>query len=132
VRESSGNVGFIDMAGPAPEIVQARRAGLILASIYVYHRLCALRQTPIEPPEALTAREAEALRWIARGKSDWQVGQILSISEKTVNYHIENVKRKFGVATRVQAVVAAIQHRACDVDGSDPTWPPPSGAPVEH
>jgi len=46
---------------------------------------------------------------IAAGKSDWQIGQILSISNKTVNYHVENVKRKFGVATRIQAVVAAMR-----------------------
>jgi DNA-binding CsgD family transcriptional regulator len=57
----------------------------------------------------LTDREVECLQWIAAGKSDWQIGKILNISQKTVNYHVENVKRKFGVATRIQAVVAAMQ-----------------------
>ena len=60
----------------------------------------------------LSAREAEVLHWIMVGKSDWQVGKILTISSKTVNYHIENVKRKFGVATRMQAVVAALKSGA--------------------
>lgn len=63
---------------------------------------------------SLTRRECEVLDWIAQGKSDWQIGQILSISAKTVNYHVENTKRKLGVATRIQAVVAAI--RAGDLD----------------
>src|SRR5690349_14676136 len=63
---------------------------------------------------SLTRRECEVLDWIAQGKSDWQIGQILSISAKTVNYHVENAKRKLGVATRIQAVVAAI--RSGDLD----------------
>jgi DNA-binding CsgD family transcriptional regulator len=56
----------------------------------------------------LTMREQEILSWIARGKSDASIGQILDISAKTVNYHVENAKRKFAVATRIQAVLAAI------------------------
>jgi DNA-binding CsgD family transcriptional regulator len=55
-----------------------------------------------------TPRQIEVLRWISSGKSDWQVGQILSISDKTVNFHVENMKRKLGVATRIQVVVQAV------------------------
>lgn len=55
-----------------------------------------------------TAREIEVLKWIANGKSDWQIGQILHISDKTVNFHVENMKRKCGVATRMQVVVQAV------------------------
>ena len=55
-----------------------------------------------------TARETEILKWIADGKSDWQIGQILNISDKTVNFHVENMKRKCGVATRIQVVVQAV------------------------
>lgn len=60
----------------------------------------------------LTEREITCLKWIAEGKSDWQIGVILSISAKTVNYHVENAKRKLGVATRIQAVVVAIRSGA--------------------
>lgn len=45
--------------------------------------------------ELFTAREIEILHWIARGKSDWEIGEILQISAKTVNFHVENSKRKF-------------------------------------
>jgi DNA-binding CsgD family transcriptional regulator len=54
-------------------------------------------------------RESEVLAWVAAGKSDWAIGQILNISNKTVNFHVENAKRKFGVGTRVQAVIAAMR-----------------------
>jgi len=57
----------------------------------------------------VTVRESEVLAWVAAGKSDWAIGQILNISNKTVNFHVENAKRKFGVGTRVQAVIAAIR-----------------------
>jgi DNA-binding CsgD family transcriptional regulator len=58
----------------------------------------------------ITARESQILRWIAAGKSDWAIGRILNISDKTVNYHAENAKRKFGVSTRIQAVLAAARN----------------------
>jgi DNA-binding CsgD family transcriptional regulator len=57
----------------------------------------------------VTARESEILAWVAVGKSDWAIGRLLRISGKTVNFHVENAKRKFGVATRVQAVVVALR-----------------------
>jgi DNA-binding CsgD family transcriptional regulator len=57
----------------------------------------------------MTARESEVLAWVAAGKSDWAIGQILNISGKTVNFHVENAKRKLGAGTRVQAVIAAMR-----------------------
>lgn len=57
----------------------------------------------------VTPREQQVLTWIAAGKSDWEIGQILNISAKTVNFHVEKTKRKFGVATRIQAVLAAMR-----------------------
>jgi DNA-binding CsgD family transcriptional regulator len=57
----------------------------------------------------MTARESEILAWVAAGKSDWAIGRILNISGKTVNFHVENAKRKLGVSTRLQAVMAAMR-----------------------
>jgi len=57
----------------------------------------------------VTQREGEILGWVAVGKSDWAIGRILKISDKTVNFHVENAKRKLGVGTRIQAVIAAMR-----------------------
>lgn len=57
----------------------------------------------------LSARESECLHWVAAGKSDWEIGVILSISEKTVATHIDRVKKKFGVASRAQVIVIALR-----------------------
>lgn len=62
----------------------------------------------------LTEREAEIINWIASGKSDWEISRILGVSAKTVNFHVENVKRKYGVPTRVQAIVSALRDGALD------------------
>ena len=120
VNESNGDLGIVNFAGPAIELTEDKRGALILVSSYVYQRLCGLRHGVAEAKQELTRRETEILGWIAVGKSDWQIGQILGISSKTVNYHIENVKRKFGVATRVQAVVIALQRGNCGISGSRP------------
>ncbi len=58
---------------------------------------------------ALSPRERECLQWIVAGKSDWEIGQILSISEKTVNTHVERAKHKMGVNTRAQVIVTALR-----------------------
>jgi LuxR family quorum sensing-dependent transcriptional regulator len=110
IHEAGGYVGTVNLAAASVRLDPAGRATLALASAYLYQRLCALRAAAQRcGGKRLSPREIEILHWITEGKSDWQIGRILAISDKTVNYHIENVKRKFGVATRVQAVVSAIQ-----------------------
>ena len=61
---------------------------------------------------SLTTRELECLRWTAMGKTDAEIGVILSISARTARFHIENSKRKYGVSTRIQAVAEALKQRA--------------------
>ena len=56
----------------------------------------------------LTPRERECLLWTAKGKTAWEVGQILAISDGTVVFHLKNATRKFNVFTKYHAVVKAI------------------------
>lgn len=62
----------------------------------------------------LTEREKEVLRWMADGKTDWEIGGILAISENTVRFHSKNIFQKLGVNTRLHAAVKA--HMAGIVD----------------
>lgn len=57
---------------------------------------------------ALSARERECLNWCAAGKTAWETGQILGLSEHTVAYHLDKVKRRFGLASRQQMVARAV------------------------
>lgn len=53
----------------------------------------------------LTAREAEILIWLSRGKTNRDIGEILNISSRTVNKHLEQVFQKLGVDNRTAAAV---------------------------
>jgi DNA-binding CsgD family transcriptional regulator len=63
----------------------------------------------LERASPLTRRQAEALSLCAQGKSDWDIAQLLGVSEATAHEHMEGAKRRLGVKTRVQAVAKAIQ-----------------------
>jgi len=57
----------------------------------------------------LTPREGEILDWVGKGKSYAEIAEILSISRRTVEFHIKNVMDKLGVSNRVSAVVMAMR-----------------------
>jgi DNA-binding CsgD family transcriptional regulator len=67
-------------------------------------------------PSTLTGREAEVLNWVARGKSAWEIGEILRISKRTVDEHVQRATRKLGAANRTQAASIAIRDRIIDPD----------------
>ena len=63
---------------------------------------------------ALNERELECLTWSARGKTSPEIAKIVSISKRTVNFHIENACRKLNVSTRTEAVARATSGRLID------------------
>jgi len=56
----------------------------------------------------LTSREAEVLVWISRGKQNREISEILEISPRTVNKHLEQVFEKMGVENRASATAIAV------------------------
>ena len=58
---------------------------------------------------ALTAREAEVLVWLARGKPNRDISEILGISPRTVNKHLEQIFSKLGVENRASATALAVR-----------------------
>lgn len=68
------------------------------------------RDTPPALPASLplSAREHEVLRWVAAGKTDRDVADILGISPRTVHKHLQRVYDKLGVETRTAAVMRAL------------------------
>ncbi|TDN67158.1 LuxR family transcriptional regulator [Paraburkholderia sp. BL10I2N1] len=55
----------------------------------------------------LTQRERDCLTWTARGKSSWDIGRLMGISEHTVNYHLKRAMEKLHTHSRVEAAVRA-------------------------
>jgi LuxR family transcriptional regulator, quorum-sensing system regulator LasR len=65
-----------------------------------------IKPTPV-PSIRLTRREMEVLKWIAAGKTDWEMSQLMGISEHGVVHHVRNIMLKYEVASRFQAVAIA-------------------------
>jgi LuxR family quorum sensing-dependent transcriptional regulator len=59
--------------------------------------------------QSLTTRETEVLTWVARGKSAWEVGEILDIAKRTVDEHVQTAVRKLGAVNRTHAVAIAVR-----------------------
>jgi len=57
----------------------------------------------------LTPREVESLRWTMEGKTAWEVGNILGISERTAVLHVNNAMHKLGCINKHQAVLKALR-----------------------
>lgn len=57
----------------------------------------------------LTEREAEVLLWISRGKANREISEILGISPRTVNKHLEQIFEKMGIENRASAAAAAVK-----------------------
>jgi DNA-binding response OmpR family regulator len=79
-------------------------AALIIARL---GRVRRVEATPTPKTVALAKREVETLTWAARGKTSAEIAQILGLSKRTVDFHIDNARSKLGVATRIQAVAKA-------------------------
>lgn len=63
----------------------------------------------------LTLREKEILRLVVEGQTNREIAYRLSISPKTVSVHLQNVYRKIGVDSRVEAVVWFLKHGGSSV-----------------
>jgi DNA-binding NarL/FixJ family response regulator len=61
---------------------------------------------------SVTGREADVLVWIANGKTNREIGQILEMSPRTVNKHLEQIFRKLGVENRTSAAAVTLKYLA--------------------
>ena len=64
---------------------------------------------PLQDTPSLTPREVEILTWMSRGKSRWEAGVILGISEDTVRVHLEKARYKLGASNTTHAISLAIK-----------------------
>ena len=58
----------------------------------------------------LTERETDVLTWIANGKTAWEIGQLLNLSHRTIEWHVQRVLVKLDTANTTQAVANALRN----------------------
>jgi DNA-binding CsgD family transcriptional regulator len=112
-----GAYGYAGIVSFSSAITQPDDSPLFLAlqtlATTIFQRMTALNGLGSAVTEvgdvSLTARERDCLFWASKGKTDSEIAQILSISESTVHFHIENAKRKFGSQSRIQVIVQTLE-----------------------
>jgi LuxR family quorum-sensing transcriptional regulator LasR len=110
-----GQVGMLSLScEPLPQPgylaqVQASLGAAALLRDYAMTSGIRLFTDAQRPTPHLTAREREILTWAWSGKTTWEIGTILGISEPAVEFHFKNVRQKLKVSSRRLAVARAMQ-----------------------
>jgi NarL family two-component system response regulator LiaR len=73
-----------------------------------------------DSPADLSERELEVLRLIARGLSNKEIAETLTLAEGTVKSHVSNILSKLHLAHRTQAALYALRHKVATLDNSSP------------
>lgn len=89
--------GFVGRTGPNEFLLQLAETDQPAQELTLRDRL------------GLTAREGEVLMWLARGKSNRDIAEILGLSPRTVNKHLETIYDKLGVENRTAAAMLALR-----------------------
>ncbi|OAP38627.1 LuxR family transcriptional regulator [Sinorhizobium americanum] len=117
LHDPNGSIAIMSFAFPKDREFQDRTGTYLeLAAFHFHVRLTKLASLDgaDEAPD-LSSREKECILWAAKGKSSWEVGTILGISENTVNFHIKNAMRKLDTGSRTTAAIKAITFGIIDV-----------------
>jgi DNA-binding CsgD family transcriptional regulator len=104
-------VGGAWMGGRAAELNGSEASIVHFMVLSAFDRLLRLRAPTSGGTMPLTIREREVLVWAAQGKSSWEIGEILGISERTVNEHVQHACSKLDAVNRTQAIVTALCER---------------------
>lgn len=112
IVSTTGEMALFSPCGREPNLLPRARAALEIIGVFSHHALRRalakrIREVPSHTP--LTPREREIMQWVAAGKSDDEIADILSIGRTTVTAHVENAKRKLDAFRRTQAVAQAIR-----------------------
>jgi LuxR family quorum-sensing system transcriptional regulator CciR len=116
----SGRVSVLSFTSPYDGADPLRHIGHLNVLAWQFHIAFADIAKPAEQGKQsieLSDRERDCLRWTAEGKSSWDIGMILNISDNTVNFHIKKAMRKLGTTSRTVAVVKAIRLNLIEIPG---------------
>jgi LuxR family quorum sensing-dependent transcriptional regulator len=104
--------GLVSIATMQPVELDARDRAFLELIGHAIHNRCrkeiGFGLSPDLPH--MTPREIECMRWVAIGKTNWEIGQVLGISPSTVHFHVESAKKKLNKTTRTEAVAVLVLH----------------------
>lgn len=109
VSEQEGAASLFSFAGPS--MAENSRHSAVLEYLIPHFHLALMRVASHSSLNdfVLSTREREVLDWMKEGKTSWEISQILHISERTVNFHVQNILSKLQASTRGHAIALAMQ-----------------------
>jgi two-component system nitrate/nitrite response regulator NarL len=105
--EADALVAAIRSAAAGESVISPRMMDKLLTGVRA--EAPARTPRPTHEAERLTPREGEILGLIAQGRSNKEIARALDVAESTVKIHVQNLLRKLGLASRVQAAVYAVE-----------------------
>ena len=115
----SGVKGYLLKGAPREELFNAIRVvsqgGSLLHPLVASRLIDRIRHDP-SPEEALTEREMDVLRLLARGMPNKEIAAALVVTERTVKFHISSILAKLGATNRTEAVTHAVQRGLITLD----------------
>lgn len=111
IHMEGGMQGVVSLVGSTAHLDDVARLELHMLALYAHGQLRYLNSTGADYIRAITAREAEVLKWASTGKTAAEIAIITNLSERTVNQHCENAQKKLGTNNRIHTVVEAIRHK---------------------
>ncbi len=104
VPSPSGIIGCVWVAGPNFDEREIHKPVLQSLGYHVFHRLQQILGRQHDRVVRLTGREREVLAWASEGKTSWEIGCILNLSQRTVEWHFSQACKKLGATNRLQAI----------------------------
>ena len=107
----TGYEAGVSLGGVHLDLNPRSKPALHLMAMYGFDRIRRLLDPRPAPPALLTPREREVISWASQGKSAWEIGEILNITQRTVEEHLATAARKLGAVNRTHAVALAIRRK---------------------
>lgn len=114
VDQACGVATFCSFA--SEQALDAKRLVPLVEYLGYYIHMALLRSATKSAPQTdrcvkeLSSREVTILNWMKNGKTNWEIGKILGVSERTIRFHVESIFSKLEVTSRSQAVATAMEH----------------------
>lgn len=109
---ANGYVGVVSLAFEnLKQIDPTDRAAVEISALVLHERMRSLSRPSASPLSRLSPRERDCLAFIADGKSDDRIADIMGIASSTVATHVKNARAKLGARTRAQAVALHLASR---------------------
>ncbi|MBB4640141.1 helix-turn-helix transcriptional regulator [Rhizorhapis suberifaciens] len=114
----NGRNGYVAIGFPEElrDIPQDLLTEFQVIAQFAHQRFCEFAAHQVTSGAALSRREKEVLHWVARGKSNGVIADIIGISANTVDTHLRRIYMKLQVSDRVSAALAGIGHGYISLD----------------